>query len=70
MPHAWGSERPSVFLDERIILGLHGLNPLRILESSGDNAGFKDRWKYSGEAISRVEFDNGTFRFSLHGMMV
>ena len=43
LPPAWGNERLSVVPDESIILVLHGLNPLRILESSGDNAGFKDR---------------------------
>ena len=70
LPWALGNKRPSVFSDESIILGLHGLNPLQILESSVDNARFRDRWKYGGEAISRVEFDNGTFRFGLHGMLV
>ena len=33
LPRAQGNERPSVVPDERIILVLHGLNPLRILES-------------------------------------
>ena len=33
------------FGDESIILGLHGLNPLWILESSGDSARFRDRIK-------------------------
>ena len=32
--------------------------------------GFKDRWKYGGEAISRVRFDDDTFRSGLHGVMV
>ena len=31
-------------------------------ESSGNSVGFKDRWKYDGEAISRVGFDDDTFR--------
>ena len=70
MPQARGNERPSVVPDESIILGLHALNPLRILESSGDNAGFKDRWKDNGEAISQVGFDDVTFRLVLHGMVV
>ena len=70
LPCARGNERPSVLPDESIILVLDGLNPLRILESFGDSVGFKDRWKYSGETISLVGFDDGTFRSGLHGMMV
>ena len=70
LPHAWRNERPSVVPDESIILVLHGLNPIQILESLGDSAGFRDRWKDDGEAISQVEFDDGTFRSGLHGMMV
>ena len=35
-----------------------GLNPLRILESSSDSAVFRDRWKYGGEVISRVGFND------------
>ena len=62
LPRAQGKERPSVILDESIILVLHGLNPLRVLESSSDSAGFKDGWKDGGEAISRVGFDDGTFK--------
>ena len=54
LPPAWGNERPSVALVESIILGLHGLNPLQILESIRNSA----------------RFDNGTFRSGLHGMMV
>ena len=53
LPRARGNERPSVILDERIILELHGLNPLWILESLSDSAAFRDRWKDGGEAISR-----------------
>ena len=45
LPRAQGNRSPSVIPDESIILVLHGLNPLRILESLGDNAGFRDRWK-------------------------
>ena len=70
LPWARGNERPNVIPDESIILVLHGLNPLRILESLGNNAVFRDRWKYGGEAISRVGFDDGTFRSGLHRMMV
>ena len=70
LPRACENDRPSVVLDESIILVLHGLNPLRILESSGNNTGFRDRWKDGGEAISQVGFDDGTFRLCLHGMMV
>ena len=69
LPRVRGNKRLSVVSDERIILALHGLNPLRILESSGDSARFRDRWKEGGEAISRVG-DVGTFRSGLHGMMV
>ena len=61
---AQGNERPSSVPDESIIFVLHGLNPLQILESSSDSAGFRDRWKYGGEAISRVGFDDDTFRSS------
>ena len=70
LPWARGNERPSDILDENIILKLHGLNPLRILESLGGSTGFKYRWKDDREAISRVGFDDGTFRLGLHGMMV
>ena len=70
LPQARGNERPSSFLDECIILILHGLNPLRILESLGDTAGFRDRWKEGGESISLVGFDDGTFRSGLYGTVV
>ena len=70
LPWAWGNKIPSAILNERIILVLHGLNPLRILESLVDSARFRDRWKDDGEAISRVGFDDGSFRSGLHGMMV
>ena len=49
---AKGNERPSAVSDESIILVLHGLNPLRILESLGDDTVFRDKWKDGGEAIS------------------
>ena len=65
-----GTRDQSVILDESIILVLHGLSPLRILESLGDSVGFRDRWKDNGEAIFLVGFDDGTFRSSLHKMMV
>ena len=61
LPRARGNERTNVVPNERIILILHGLNPLWILESSSDGVGFRDRWKDGGEAISRVRFDDGTF---------
>ena len=67
---ARGNERPSVVLDESIILVLHGLKPLRILESSGYSAGFRDMWKDGGEAISRIGFDDDTFGSGLHEMLV
>ena len=54
LPRAQGNKRPSAVLNESIILVLHGLNPLQILESLGDIARFRDRWKDSGKAISRV----------------
>ena len=41
LPWARGNERLSVISDESIILVLHGLNLILILESSGDNAGFR-----------------------------
>ena len=69
LPLARGNERLSVVLDESIQLILHELNPLQILESTGNTARFRDRWKDGGEAISRVGFDDGTFRSGLHGMM-
>ena len=57
--------------NESIILGLHGLNPLWILESSGDSSRFRDRIKKNGgDAISRVGFDDVTFRSCFHGIMV
>ena len=72
LPRALGNERPSAILDERIILVLHGLNPLQILESLGDSTGteIRDRWKDRGEAISWVGFDDVTFRSGLHEMIV
>ena len=70
LPRARGNERLSVIPDESIILVLRGLNPLWNLESSGDNVGFIDRWKYGGEAISRVGFNDDAFRLGLHGIMV
>ena len=45
LPKARGNKRPSVIPDESIILGLHVLNLLQILESLGDSAEFRDRWK-------------------------
>ena len=60
---------PSIVLDESIIFFLHFLNPLGILESSGNSARFSDNWNYGGEAIFWVGFDDGMFRASLHGMM-
>ena len=69
-PLCSANERPSAVTDDNIILVLHGLNPLRILESLDDSARFRDRWKKGDEVISRVGFDDGTFRSSLHGMMV
>ena len=66
---ARGNEMPSVIPDKSIILELHGLNPLRILESSGDSVKLRDRW-IGGDTISRVRFDDDTFRSGLHGMMV
>ena len=70
LPQARGNKRPSTVLDESIIFFLHSLNPLRILESSGDCVGFRDRGRYGGEAISRVGFGDGNFRAGLHGMKV
>ena len=61
LPQARENEKPSADSDESIILVLHDLNPLQLLESLSDSVGFRDRWKYSGEAISRVGFDNDTF---------
>ena len=57
-------------LDESIIFFMHSLNPLRILESSSDNVGFRGRGKYGGEAISQVGFRDGIFRAGLQGMKV
>ena len=70
LPRAQGNKRPSIVPDESIIFFLHCLKPLRILESSGDNAGFRERGKYGGEVISRVGFGDDIFRASLHGMKV
>ena len=46
------------------------MNPLGILESSGNNAGCSDRWNDSGEAIFRVGFEDDSFKAGLHGMKV
>ena len=43
---------------------MNSLNTLWIVESSGDNAGFRESGKYGGEAISWVGFGNDTFRSS------
>ena len=67
LPRSWGIKRPRAIPDESIILVVHDLNPLQILESSSDSAGFRDRWKDSGETISRVGFDDDTFRLGLLG---
>ena len=48
----------------------YSLNPLGILESSGDSAGFSDRWNDGGEAISWVGFEDDIFKAGLHGMKV
>ena len=52
LPLTRGNESPSSVPDESIILGLHGLNLLRILENACDSARFRDRWKDGGEAVS------------------
>ena len=70
LPWARGNKTPNIVPNESIIFFLHSLNPLPILESSVDSVGFKERGKYSGEAISRVGFDDGIFRAGLHGMKV
>ena len=70
LPRERGNKRPSTVLDESIIFFLYSLNPLWILESLGDSAGFKERGKYGGEAISRVRFGDDIFRVDLHGMKV
>ena len=49
---------------------MHCLNPLGILESSGDSAGFSDRCNEGGEAIFRVGFEDGIFKAGLHRMKV
>ena len=46
------------------------MNPLGILQSSGDSAGFSDRWNDGGEAISWVGFEDDIFKAGLHGMKV
>ena len=57
-------------MDETIIFFLHCLNPLGILESSSDNAGFSNRWNDDGEAIFWVGFEDVIFRGGLHEMKV
>ena len=42
LPQSWGNQSPSIVLDKSIIFVLHRLNPLGILESLGDSAGFTD----------------------------
>ena len=53
LPQARGNKRPSTVPNESIFF-LHSLNPLRIMESSGNSVGFKERGKYGGEAISQL----------------
>ena len=43
LPQARGNKRPRSVPDESIILILHDLNPIRILESSGDSVRFRDK---------------------------
>ena len=54
LPRAWGNQSPSTIPNESIIFFLHRLNPHGILESVGDSAWFRDRWKDGGEAIVQV----------------
>ena len=42
LPRSRGNQSSSTILNESIIFFLHRLNPLRILESLGDNVGFRD----------------------------
>ena len=70
LPQAQGNKRPSTVPNESIIFFLYSLNPLQILESSGDSAGFKESGKYGDNAISRVGFGDAIFRAGLHGMKV
>ena len=65
-----GNQRPSIVSDESIIFFLHRLNPLGILESLGDSAGFKDSWNYGSETIFMVGFEDDIFRVDLHGMII
>ena len=70
LPRDWENKRLSTIPNESIILFLHSINSLRILESSEDNARFRERGKYGGETISRVGFGVDIFRVGLHGMKV
>ena len=49
---------------------MHRLNPLGILESFSDSAGFSNSSNYGGDAIFQFGFDDGIFRAGLHGIMV
>ena len=42
LPQSWGNQSSSIVMDKSIIFILHRLNPLGILESLGDSAGFID----------------------------
>ena len=44
LPRARENKSPSTIPDESIIFFLHRRNPLRILKSLGNSAGFSERW--------------------------
>ena len=69
-PKFEGTRAPSIVPDESIIFFMHRVNPLGILESSSNSAGFNGNLNYGAEAIFRVQFDDVIFRAGLHGMMV
>ena len=54
LPRSQGNQSLSTISNESIIFFLHHLNPLGILESLSDSAGFRDSWNYGSEAIFRL----------------
>ena len=70
LPWSRGNYSPGTIPDESIIFFLHCLNPLGILESLGNSAGFSDRLNNGSEAIFWVGFEDDIFRAGFNGMKV
>ena len=68
-PRSRGNYSTGTVPNESIIFFLHCLNPLGILKSLSNSAGFSDRWNDGGEAIFWVRFEDDIFRAGLHEIM-